>query len=92
MLEDTHVYFHQAADVLKLSDKIREILWHPMRIVKVEIVTEADDGLLMHHVGFRVQHNSGARTDERRPAVPPYRRRGRRRCACRADDLEKLRS
>jgi len=58
MLEDTHAYFHDAADVLKLSDKIRQILWHPMRIVKVEIVTEADDGQLMHHVGFRVQHNS----------------------------------
>jgi glutamate dehydrogenase (NAD(P)+) len=58
MLEDTQAYFHQAADVLKLSGKIRDILWHPMRIVKVEIVTEADDGHLMHHVGFRVQHNA----------------------------------
>ena len=57
MLEDTHAYFHEAADVLKLSDKIREILWSPMRIVKVEIVTETDDGQLMHHSGFRVQHN-----------------------------------
>ena len=58
MLEDTHAYFHDAADVLKLSDKIREILWHPMRIVKVEIVTESNKGELLHHVGFRVQHNA----------------------------------
>jgi glutamate dehydrogenase (NAD(P)+) len=58
MLEDTQAYFQDAADVLKLSDKIRQILWHPMRVVKVEIVTEADSGALMHHVGFRVQHNA----------------------------------
>jgi glutamate dehydrogenase (NAD(P)+) len=25
--------------------------------VKVELVTEADDGSLLHHIGFRVQHN-----------------------------------
>jgi len=58
MLEDTHAYFHDAADVLKLSHKVREILWNPMRVVKVEIVTESDDGQLMHHLGFRVQHNA----------------------------------
>lgn len=57
MLEASHLYFHQAADVLGLSDRIREILLSPHRVLKVEVVTEADDGRLLHHVGFRVQHN-----------------------------------
>lgn len=57
MLEEAHYYFHQAADVLELSSKLRNILLSPMRVVKVEIVTEGDDGHLKHHYGFRVQHN-----------------------------------
>ena len=58
MLEATHRYFHDAASVLGLEDRIREILVTPRRVVKVEIVTEDDEGELMHHVGFRVQHNN----------------------------------
>ncbi|MGI9292015.1 MAG: Glu/Leu/Phe/Val family dehydrogenase [Gammaproteobacteria bacterium] len=58
MLNNTQACFNDAADLLKLSDKVREILWHPMRVVKVEIVTESDAGELLHHVGFRVQHNN----------------------------------
>ena len=57
MLEASHVYFHKAADVLGLSDKLREILISPFRVVKVEIITEGDDGKLKHHFGYRVQHN-----------------------------------
>jgi len=53
----TH-YFHAAADVLGLSSRVREILVTPRRVVKVEVVTEADDGSLLHHIGFRVQHNN----------------------------------
>jgi glutamate dehydrogenase (NAD(P)+) len=56
MLEESHHYFHKAADVLKLSDKIRRIVLTPTRVVKVEIVSEKDDGQLMHFVGFRTQH------------------------------------
>jgi len=56
MLKASQQFFSQGADVLGLSDKIREILITPKRTVKVEIVTEGDDGKLMHHVGFRVQH------------------------------------
>ena len=37
--------------------KIRRILFTPMRIVKVEIVVEDDQGRLLHHLGYRVQHN-----------------------------------
>ena len=57
MLEESHYYFNKAADVLELSDTFRRILLTPFRVVKVEIVTEDDQGLLMHHYGYRVQHN-----------------------------------
>ena len=62
MLQESHHYFHEAADILKLSDKIRRIILTPNRVVKVEIVAEKDDGELMHFVGFRTQH-----TDVRGP-------------------------
>jgi len=58
MLEESHYYFNQAADVLDLSDNIRRIALTHFRVVKVEIVTEDDQGQLMHHFGYRVQHNS----------------------------------
>ncbi|MDG2305833.1 MAG: Glu/Leu/Phe/Val dehydrogenase dimerization domain-containing protein [Candidatus Binatia bacterium] len=58
MLEASHRYFHQAAEVLGLSPNIREILITPRRVMKVEIVTEGDDGVLSRHIGFRVQHNN----------------------------------
>jgi glutamate dehydrogenase (NAD(P)+) len=56
MLEESHHYFTRAADVLDLSPKVRQILLAPQRTVKVEIVTEKDDGSLLHHFGYRVQH------------------------------------
>ncbi|HWM28671.1 MAG TPA: Glu/Leu/Phe/Val dehydrogenase dimerization domain-containing protein [Woeseiaceae bacterium] len=58
MLEGSHFYFTKAADVLDLPARIREILLAPQRVVKVEIVTEGDDGNLLHHFGYRVQHNN----------------------------------
>jgi glutamate dehydrogenase (NAD(P)+) len=58
MLAESHHYFGRAADVLGLSDGIREILLTPRRVVKVELVTESDAGDLQHHIGFRVQHNT----------------------------------
>jgi glutamate dehydrogenase (NAD(P)+) len=57
MLQESHYYFNRAAKVLGLSDKIKKILITPRRVVKVEIVTEDDEGRLVHHQGFRVQHN-----------------------------------
>ena len=45
MLEASHRYFNQAADVLNLAPKVRDILLTPNRVVKVEIVEEADDGV-----------------------------------------------
>ncbi len=58
MLEHSNYYYQKAADVLDLSDHIREILITPRRVVKVEVVTEDDAGQLIHYVGFRTQHNN----------------------------------
>ena len=57
MLEESQIYFHKAADVLELPNKLRDILLASFRVVKVEIITEGDDRKLKHHTGFRVQHN-----------------------------------
>ena len=57
MLSASHQFFNRAADVLRLSDPIRDILLSPVRSVKVEIVVEDDKGQLCHFTGFRVQHN-----------------------------------
>lgn len=58
MLESTNLFFSQAADFLGLSDQLRDILLTPRRVVRVEIITESDEGELMHHMGYRVQHNT----------------------------------
>lgn len=58
MLEASHYYFYKAANVLGLPTKIKEILLTPHRVVKVDLVTEGEDGQLQHHLGFRVQHNN----------------------------------
>jgi glutamate dehydrogenase (NAD(P)+) len=57
MLEESHYYFQKAADVLNLPDRLREILWTPIRVVKVDLVIDDDNGCLQHYQGFRVQHN-----------------------------------
>ena len=57
MLAESHFYFHQAADVLGLSDKVRTILLTPSRTVKVGIAIEGEDGELQSYEGYRVQHN-----------------------------------
>ncbi|MGB1142657.1 MAG: Glu/Leu/Phe/Val family dehydrogenase, partial [Halioglobus sp.] len=58
MLEATNLFFNRAADHLELPDNLRIVLQTPRRVVRVEIVTESDDGRIMSHLGYRVQHNS----------------------------------
>ena len=58
MLAESHIYFHKAADVLGLSDKVRTILLTPRRSVKVGIAIEGEDGNLQVYEGYRVQHNN----------------------------------
>jgi glutamate dehydrogenase (NAD(P)+) len=60
MLETTNIFFNRAADHLELNAQLRDMLQTPSRVVRVEIITESDDGGLHHHLGYRVQHN-GAR-------------------------------
>lgn len=57
MLEESRFYFQRAADVVGLPSKLRDVLMTPVRVVKVEVITEGDDGKLQHHMGYRVQHN-----------------------------------
>ena len=57
MLEDSHYYFQKAADVLNLPERLKAILWAPIRTVKVDLVIDDDDGKLQHYQGYRVQHN-----------------------------------
>jgi glutamate dehydrogenase (NAD(P)+) len=57
MLAASHSYFHKAADVLGLPDKVRTILLTPHRTVKVGIAIEGEDGELQSYEGYRVQHN-----------------------------------
>ena len=57
MLEATKIFFNRAADHLELNEQLRTILLTPRRVVRVELVTESDDGRLLHHTGYRVQHN-----------------------------------
>ena len=58
MLEEAHYYFRRAAKLIGLSERVQEILLTPQRTIKVEMVTESDAGLVMHHIGFRVQHSA----------------------------------
>ena len=39
MLAESHFYFHKAAEILGVPDKVQTILLTPRRSVKVEIVT-----------------------------------------------------
>jgi len=57
MLADSHYYFHKAADVLDLPEKVRTILLTPHRTVKVGIAIEGENGDLQSYEGYRVQHN-----------------------------------
>ncbi|MDJ0957435.1 MAG: Glu/Leu/Phe/Val dehydrogenase dimerization domain-containing protein [Arenicellales bacterium] len=57
MLAESHFYFHKAADVLGLPDKVRTILLTPRRSVKVEVTIEGERGDLQVYEGYRVQHN-----------------------------------
>lgn len=58
MLEDARWYFEKAANLLELSEEVKTVLSYPDRIVKVELSTKGDNGQILHHVGYRVQHNN----------------------------------
>ena len=53
-------FFHRAAERLKLPDEMREILASSYRELAVQISVAMDDGRVIVHRGYRIQHN-GAR-------------------------------
>ncbi|MEX0611341.1 MAG: Glu/Leu/Phe/Val dehydrogenase dimerization domain-containing protein [Pirellulales bacterium] len=55
--EAVQMYFHRAADELKLPDSMRTLLVRPRREVTVQIPVEMDNGELHSFIGYRVQHN-----------------------------------
>ncbi|HEY0983142.1 MULTISPECIES: Glu/Leu/Phe/Val dehydrogenase [unclassified Schlesneria] len=51
------IYFHSAADYLKLNDRMRTLLLIPERDVKVQLAIRLDSGEIETFVGYRVQHD-----------------------------------
>jgi len=60
MLESSFAYFERAAEHLKLSDSMRDLLLHAQRELTVAVPVRMDDGKVRVFTGYRVQHN-GAR-------------------------------
>lgn len=58
MLEESRYYFNKAAKILELPSVAQKLLVTPKRVVKVEIVSEGSSGEILHHLGFRVQHDN----------------------------------
>ena len=58
MLEESRYYFNKAAGFLNLNERVKDILSTPKRVVKVEIISDSKDGSVLHHLGFRVQHDN----------------------------------
>ncbi len=52
--------FDRAADQLKLSNDLRELMRRPWRELRVEVPVRLDNGTLKVFTGYRIQHN-GAR-------------------------------
>ncbi len=56
--EITNIYFHKAASLIGLNNRVQEVLLNPSRELKVSISIEREDGTLAHFDGYRVQHNN----------------------------------
>ena len=80
--------FDIAADVLGLDDDMRRILSHCQRELTVNFPVEMDDGSVQVFTGHRVQHNTGARSDEGRNPLSPERHARRSQGPGDVDDLE----
>ncbi|PCJ21512.1 MAG: glutamate dehydrogenase [Candidatus Cloacimonadota bacterium] len=57
ILDQTLHYFNKAADIMGLSDHIREMLASPYKSIVVQLPIEMDDGEIKVFTGYRVQHN-----------------------------------
>jgi len=57
LFENVNRQFDEAADILQLSQEIRELLKTPYREITVAMPIRMDDGSLRIFKGYRVQHN-----------------------------------
>jgi glutamate dehydrogenase/leucine dehydrogenase len=60
LFDSTLQQIQEAAEIMKLSAEIREILSHPKRTLEVSVPVRLDSGKLEVFQGFRVQHNDAA--------------------------------
>ncbi len=56
--ESTNLYFHIAADQLKMPEWLRKLLITPKREVTVQVAFERDNGDVETVLGYRVQHDN----------------------------------
>ncbi len=56
--EATTHYFHQAAEILGLTQNMRTLMITPDRRLEVEVAVELDSGEIGNFVGYRVQHDA----------------------------------
>ncbi len=56
--ESTNLYFHNAADHLKMPEWLRKLLITPKREVTVQVAFERDNGDVETVLGYRVQHDN----------------------------------
>jgi glutamate dehydrogenase (NAD(P)+) len=54
----SELFFHQAADHLGLSARLRTLLLVPERDIKVQVAIRLDNGEIETFVGYRVQHDN----------------------------------
>ncbi len=56
-IDATRLYFDRAADLMDLSQNIRQLLLTAKREVSVQIAVELDNGEISTMIGYRVQHD-----------------------------------
>jgi glutamate dehydrogenase (NAD(P)+) len=56
-IDATRLYFDRAADLMDLSENIRQLLLTAKREVSVQIAVELDNGEIATMIGYRVQHD-----------------------------------
>ena len=56
--EATNLFFGRAADIMTLGKRIETLLETPLRMLKVAVPIEMDNGELQTFIGYRVQHDN----------------------------------
>jgi len=56
--EEVNLFYDQAAERLKLSSGVWEMLRRPWRELRVQVPVRMDNGEMKVFTGYRVQHNA----------------------------------